>query len=308
MPAPPPDPVPRYTGPNGRCLWCGGYFHDLTRDHVVPQWAKGSDDPANIVPACKPCNQDRGQVVEFATMASRAREGRLGPERVARLRVVFETEVRDRLALWADKEEAVLGFSPSLQLDLSLPPEPEPPPFPPDPADPVRPPPDPDPAETLAWTRRLAAEMSQKDHRRVLANALAESERERHRLAAENDELKAALSGAVRPEGSTAVTDDDAEDDLIPAADVFGRPPPGDGVAFPPGADGPTVLHYDPPQEFRVYVFPGAELRLEAVVRVAEHADGTHEVATADGRAVAVSPKWLWLEYKPARPPGGGAA
>lgn len=44
---------------NHLCLYCGESFSDrlLTRDHVVPISAGGTDDWENVVTACRPCNQ-----------------------------------------------------------------------------------------------------------------------------------------------------------------------------------------------------------------------------------------------------------
>lgn len=46
-----------------RCFYCGHEFplEELTRDHVVPRCEGGSDDLANQVPACQPCNQAKGR-------------------------------------------------------------------------------------------------------------------------------------------------------------------------------------------------------------------------------------------------------
>jgi 5-methylcytosine-specific restriction endonuclease McrA len=42
-----------------RCAYCGT-TGPLERDHRVPITKGGTDDPANIVPACKPCNVRKG--------------------------------------------------------------------------------------------------------------------------------------------------------------------------------------------------------------------------------------------------------
>lgn len=41
------------------CLYCGQPFaaHDLTRDHVIPVSRGGADSWANVVSACRSCNQ-----------------------------------------------------------------------------------------------------------------------------------------------------------------------------------------------------------------------------------------------------------
>ncbi|MDT8439199.1 MAG: HNH endonuclease [Wenzhouxiangellaceae bacterium] len=44
------------------CLYCGGKFldRDLSRDHVKPLAQKGADSWANVVTACKRCNNHKG--------------------------------------------------------------------------------------------------------------------------------------------------------------------------------------------------------------------------------------------------------
>jgi hypothetical protein len=39
------------------CHWCGGRARSV--DHVVPKIEGGSDDPANLVASCVPCNSAR---------------------------------------------------------------------------------------------------------------------------------------------------------------------------------------------------------------------------------------------------------
>jgi len=42
-----------------RCRYCGAAEH-LTVDHVVPRCQGGSDDPDNLVVACRSCNSRKG--------------------------------------------------------------------------------------------------------------------------------------------------------------------------------------------------------------------------------------------------------
>jgi hypothetical protein len=46
------------------CLYCGGHFQDrnLSRDHVKPLAQKGEDSWANVVTACKRCNNHKGSL------------------------------------------------------------------------------------------------------------------------------------------------------------------------------------------------------------------------------------------------------
>lgn len=49
-----------------RCLACGRDDRPLTRDHVVPLIAGGTDYIDNIQPLCKPCNSSKGtNVIDF---------------------------------------------------------------------------------------------------------------------------------------------------------------------------------------------------------------------------------------------------
>ncbi|HXF43155.1 MAG TPA: HNH endonuclease [Pyrinomonadaceae bacterium] len=45
-----------------RCQYCGEYRHakDLTLDHIVPRAQGGESTAANLVTACVPCNQRKG--------------------------------------------------------------------------------------------------------------------------------------------------------------------------------------------------------------------------------------------------------
>lgn len=43
-----------------QCVYCGRKDSPLALDHVVPRIQGGTDDPANLVPACKPCNSSKG--------------------------------------------------------------------------------------------------------------------------------------------------------------------------------------------------------------------------------------------------------
>jgi 5-methylcytosine-specific restriction endonuclease McrA len=64
-----------------KCAYCDQSGHDFHRDHLVPLAAGGSNDIANIVPACAPCNLSKGArsgaellrwIAERRTAASRA--------------------------------------------------------------------------------------------------------------------------------------------------------------------------------------------------------------------------------------------
>ena len=42
------------------CKYCGAGPHDLVCDHVIPVSRGGTNDPLNLVAACKPCNARKG--------------------------------------------------------------------------------------------------------------------------------------------------------------------------------------------------------------------------------------------------------
>lgn len=56
-----------YSKTNGKCYYCGCILHlcsngrtRMTIDHLIPKCNGGSDDIANLVPACKICNCKKG--------------------------------------------------------------------------------------------------------------------------------------------------------------------------------------------------------------------------------------------------------
>lgn len=42
------------------CAYCGLRTKDLTIDHVIPRSQEGTNEPNNLLPACKPCNESKG--------------------------------------------------------------------------------------------------------------------------------------------------------------------------------------------------------------------------------------------------------
>jgi 5-methylcytosine-specific restriction endonuclease McrA len=48
-----------------RCFYCGEVFDEAnlpTADHLLPKSKGGLETEANIVAACHPCNQDKGNI------------------------------------------------------------------------------------------------------------------------------------------------------------------------------------------------------------------------------------------------------
>ena len=42
------------------CAYCGDRPSFLTIDHVIPRSQNGTNDPNNLLPACKNCNESKG--------------------------------------------------------------------------------------------------------------------------------------------------------------------------------------------------------------------------------------------------------
>jgi 5-methylcytosine-specific restriction endonuclease McrA len=61
------DLVARFAIHENRCVYCGA-TEDLTPDHMIPLARGGSDWPANLVPACLPCNQRKHAKTYFEFM------------------------------------------------------------------------------------------------------------------------------------------------------------------------------------------------------------------------------------------------
>jgi 5-methylcytosine-specific restriction endonuclease McrA len=45
---------------NNCCAYCGDEPNFLTIDHIVPRSQGGTNDPDNLLPACKNCNESKG--------------------------------------------------------------------------------------------------------------------------------------------------------------------------------------------------------------------------------------------------------
>lgn len=54
------------------CFWCLRRAKP-TRDHVVPLAMGGKNARSNVVPACFPCNNERGRVTQAVVFAARGR-------------------------------------------------------------------------------------------------------------------------------------------------------------------------------------------------------------------------------------------
>jgi 5-methylcytosine-specific restriction enzyme A len=50
---------PRAKRPSGPCQSCGTIRRSLHRDHIVPRWKGGTDDPENIQWLCANCHEDK---------------------------------------------------------------------------------------------------------------------------------------------------------------------------------------------------------------------------------------------------------
>lgn len=84
--APPSRPLPP-----GACTWCGDYFLQLDRDHVLPRDLFPGihrDDAPNLVPACRGCNRKRADGKlrpDFTRLPKRSQDFALAWWRPARL-------------------------------------------------------------------------------------------------------------------------------------------------------------------------------------------------------------------------------
>ena len=60
-----------------RCVWCGArpWERDRTVEHLLPRSRGGSSAPANLLPACRPCNRARRSQSAAAYARRRAAEG-----------------------------------------------------------------------------------------------------------------------------------------------------------------------------------------------------------------------------------------
>ena len=56
----------------GCCIYCGRDDRPLTRDHKVPLTRGGTDDIANLVPACRSCNSKKRTLTAQEFLALRA--------------------------------------------------------------------------------------------------------------------------------------------------------------------------------------------------------------------------------------------
>ena len=109
------------------CFWCDREVGagERTRDHVVPR-AFGGQDARNVVPACEPCNLERGRLVTFALTVGRAKtidsyhSYPCVPQRVIDRLFRRLPEFLALRAKWAEIETARWGSSPSAGFDFEV--------------------------------------------------------------------------------------------------------------------------------------------------------------------------------------------
>jgi len=53
--------VPLKRRPSGNCKFCGVFRHSLHRDHIIPKFKGGSDDPSNWQYICANCHEDKSR-------------------------------------------------------------------------------------------------------------------------------------------------------------------------------------------------------------------------------------------------------
>lgn len=72
----------------GRCFYCGSDpGADLTLDHLVPRSRGGTDSLANLLPACKSCNAEKGSRTfeEYRDLVARRQPAWLARESLAQV-------------------------------------------------------------------------------------------------------------------------------------------------------------------------------------------------------------------------------
>lgn len=72
-------------GLGSRCYWCDVAGVELEVEHLEPRAAGGTDDPSNVVAACRWCNAARGSRSPEAFARSSRRQLRRVRDRVAQL-------------------------------------------------------------------------------------------------------------------------------------------------------------------------------------------------------------------------------
>ena len=78
---------------HGRCCaYCGATGVPLNLDHVVPRARGGSNRPSNLVPACIPCNDDKGAQPAEVFLADR-------PHVLARIKAALNAPLKDAAAV-----------------------------------------------------------------------------------------------------------------------------------------------------------------------------------------------------------------
>lgn len=108
------------------CYWCNRQTK-LTRDHVVPVCNGGDNSDTNVVWACKPCNDERGELTAFWGYLNLFLEQvdqyhTIGQGVRGLTRLVYEhPRVAALQRKWIRIETKVLGHSPSGDLCLHVP-------------------------------------------------------------------------------------------------------------------------------------------------------------------------------------------
>ncbi|MFI6089255.1 RNA-guided endonuclease IscB [Streptomyces sp. NPDC051218] len=86
------------------CVYCGATGIPLNLDHVHPSSRGGSSRTSNLVPACVPCNQAKGNAPVAAFLAHR-------PERLAEIFARTRTPLRDTAVMNSTRRQLIEGLS-----------------------------------------------------------------------------------------------------------------------------------------------------------------------------------------------------
>lgn len=87
----------KHAGKDGRhCVYCGAAGVPLNLDHVIPRARGGSNRPSNLVPACIPCNEEKGATPIEEFLAGR-------PQVLARIKAQLKAPLKDAAAVNATR-------------------------------------------------------------------------------------------------------------------------------------------------------------------------------------------------------------
>jgi hypothetical protein len=99
---------------NHTCRYCGGTAPDvaLTVDHVTPVALGGSDDPSNLVAACRDCNSGKSATPPGAPLvADVAQDALRWAQAMQAVAIAFEDQYHRRQDTYAEFEDAWVNWT-----------------------------------------------------------------------------------------------------------------------------------------------------------------------------------------------------